>query len=430
MPQEHPVVVIGAGPIGLAAAAHLIEREIPFLVLERGATAGAAISQWGHVSLFSPFVQCVDPASRRLLEAHGWTAPPDAMHPRGQDLVDLYLRPLAELPAMADAIRYDHTVTAITRVGGDKSRPTLRTGTPFAVRARTADGEVEILASHVIDASGTWHQPNPLGAAGVAAIGETAAAEFVATGIPDVAGAEVDDYRGRSVAVVGSGHSAQNVVQAMAQIATTDPDTSVTWLVRRSDPGHMFGGGADDELPARGALGRTAQGLVAGGSVELVTGFRVREVASSESHAWLLAADGRKVGPFDRIINTTGFRPDLEMLREVETDIAWSLESVAELAPLIDPNFHSCGSVPPHGARELAQPEPGLFIVGAKSYGRAPTFLLLTGFEQARSVVALIAGDEAAAYRVELELPETGVCSPLPPTASSSLPILGNSCCG
>ena len=263
----------------------------------------------------------------------------------------------------------------------------------------------------------------------MAAIGEAPAAEVIATGIPDVAGAELEDYRGRAVAVVGSGHSAQNVVNALAQVASADPATSVTWLVRRSDPGQMFGGGADDELPARGALGRNAQNLVAGGAVELMTGFRVREVVRSQDQAWLLAADGRKVGPFDRIINTTGFRPDLEMLREVETDIAWSLESVAELAPLIDPNFHSCGSVPPHGARELAQPEPGLFIVGAKSYGRAPTFLLLTGFEQARSVVALIAGDEAAAYRVELELPETGVCSPLPQSSNTSLPIIGNSCC-
>jgi hypothetical protein len=78
---------------------------------------------------------------------------------------------------------------------------------------------------------------------------------------------------------------------------------------------------------------------------------------------------------------------------------------------MIDPNVHSCGSVPPHGAAELAHPEADFYIVGAKSYGRAPTFLLATGYEQVRSVVAEIAGDRAAAEDVQLILPETGVCS-------------------
>ena len=40
-----------------------------------------------------------------------------------------------------------------------------------------------------------------------------------------------------------------------------------------------------------------------------------------------------------------------------------------------------------------------------------PTFLTLTGYEQVRSIVAALVGDWDAARRVELELPETGVCS-------------------
>ena len=104
------------------------------------------------------------------------------------------------------------------------------------------------------------------------------------------------------------------------------------------------------------------------------------------------------------------------------------LGSTRALAPLIDPNHHSCGTVPPHGVDELSHPEKDFFVIGAKSYGRAPTFLLATGYEQARSVVAALAGDWQAARDVRLELPETGVCS-------SSLPADGRvaqdaGCCG
>jgi hypothetical protein len=136
-------------------------------------------------------------------------------------------------------------------------------------------------------------------------------------------------------------------------------------------------------------------------------------------------ADGGGSGiAADGLVVATGLRPDLGFLAELRLDLDPALECPRALAPLIDPNLHSCGTVPPHGAVELAQPEPGLFVIGMKSYGRAPTFLLATGYEQARSVAAWLAGDEAAARRVELSLPETGVCSgPVPADVTAA-------CCG
>ena len=113
----------------------------------------------------------------------------------------------------------------------------------------------------------------------------------------------------------------------------------------------------------------------------------------------------------DELIVATGFRPDLNFVRELRIQLDPAIECPVALAPLIDPNEHSCGTVRPHGARELAQPEPGFYFAGMKSYGRAPTFLMLTGYEQVRSIAADIAGDRKAAERVELVLPETGVCS-------------------
>ncbi len=426
--QSYPVAIIGAGPIGLAAAANLVERGLSFTIIEAGSGVGAAIREWGHVQLFSPWQHCIDPASRRLLEATGWTAPPDNEHPTGRDLVDLYLEPLSGIPQIADSLQTGTRVTSVSRLGVDKTRPLGRDELPFVITAVAPVGEIEILASSVIDASGTWRQPNPLGSGGTPALGERASTDLIATGIPDVL-ADRDQYAGGAIAVVGSGHSAQNVLRALASVAADDESTQITWLVRRDEPGQMFGGGTDDELPERGALGSAAKALVSTGPVDLVTGFRIREVIRDDAGAWLVSLDGRKVGPFDRIVNTTGFRPDLAMLGEIQLDIDNSLESSKQLAPLIDPNFHSCGNVPPHGARELAQPDKGFFIVGNKSYGRAPTFLLLTGYEQARSVVALIDGDEDAAYNVKLVLPETGVCSPAPQSSKGMLPILENACC-
>jgi hypothetical protein len=128
----------------------------------------------------------------------------------------------------------------------------------------------------------------------------------------------------------------------------------------------------------------------------------------------------------DELIVSTGFRPALSMLSEIRLRLDPAIEAPAALAPLIDPNEHSCGTVRPHGARELQQDDPGFYLAGIKSYGRAPTFLMLTGYEQVRSIAADIAGDKEGAARVELELPETGVCT----RAGVEGGAAASSCCG
>jgi hypothetical protein len=207
----------------------------------------------------------------------------------------------------------------------------------------------------------------------------------------------------------GSGHSALTALVAFADLA--GEGTRVDWLLRRGEIGDTFGGGDADQLPARGALGQRAARAVAAGQVRTVTGFRTAAVHREAAGLVLESFDRVRVGPVDEVVALTGFRPDLGFLGEVRLDLDPVLQAPRALAPLIDPNVHSCGTVYPHGAVELAQPEPDLYLAGMKSYGRAPTFLALTGYEQVRSVVAAIAGDRAAAERVELVLPETGVCS-------------------
>jgi thioredoxin reductase len=405
-----PVAVIGAGPVGLAAAAHLSERGLPFVVFEVGDDIAASVRDWAHVQLFSPWSYNIDPAAGRLLDASRWSAPDPDGHPTGGELIERYLEPLASLPEIARGLRTNRIVTAITRAGTDKITTKARADTAFVITSDGSHAPQRTLASAVIDASGTWLSPNPLGASGIPAIGERAAADRIVAGIPDVLGRDRRRYANHRVAVVGSGHSAQNVVRDLATLVGRAPSTTVTWIVRRAEPGQLFGGQANDQLPERGRLGADAHHAVADGSVEFVTGFRIDRIVEGLDGISLAGSDERVVGPFDRIVNATGFRPDLSPLTELRVDVDPVLQSARLLAPMIDPNVHSCGSVPPHGAAELAHPEPGFYIVGSKSYGRAPTFLLATGYEQVRSVVAEIVGDRAAAADVQLILPETGVC--------------------
>jgi len=414
-PENLPIAVIGAGPVGLAAAAHLIQRGLPVKVYEAGTSVGANVHDWGHVRLFSPWEYNTDRAARALLRSHGWQEPPGKALPTGSDLYEAYLKPLAATPEMAAVIETGVKVKAITRQGADKVLGKGREAKPFVLAVSDGNGSIRRdLARAVIDASGTWTAPNPLGAGGILAEGEAENADRIAYGIPDVLGRARAAYEGKTILVVGAGHSAANVLLDLARLAERDPATSIVWATRGENLMRVYGGGSADQLPARGELGSKLKALVDSGQVMLVPGFSVIRVRAAGQQVVIegeTAQGIREIGPVDRIVVSTGQRPDLNLTRELRLDLDPWLESAKALGPLIDPNLHSCGSVPPHGHRELAHPEPGFYTVGIKSYGRAPTFLMLTGYEQVRSIVAAIAGDLAAADDIHLVLPETGVCS-------------------
>ncbi|MEU7002513.1 FAD-dependent oxidoreductase [Nonomuraea sp. NPDC046570] len=403
-----PVVVIGAGPVGLAAAAHLTERGQPFLVLEAGEQIAASIARWGHVRVFSPWKYNIDAAARRLLQADGWSAPDDEWLPTGAELIGDYLAPLAKL--IGERVRLSAKVTAISRLGYDRVRTNGRQDVPFLIRLD--DGE-ELQARAIIDASGTYESPNMLGASGLPAHGEhQAAAEgLVDHALPDVLGADRDRYEGEHALVVGAGHSAATTLLALAQLSEA---TRITWAIRAGGASRTYGGGEADALPARGALGTRLRAHVDAGRIHLVTGFFTHRVERNGDEVTVVSRDAsghEQTLVADRVVAATGYRPDHTIAAELRLDLDPILGSTRTLAPLIDPNQHSCGTVPAHGVDELAHPEPGYYAVGVKSYGRAPTFLMATGYEQVRSVVAALAGDWEAARDVQLELPETGVCS-------------------
>ncbi|MGG3626161.1 NAD(P)-binding domain-containing protein [Bacillus gobiensis] len=429
MSANLPTVIIGAGPVGLAAAAHLNKYNQSHVILEKGSKAGSNILEWGHVQLFSPWEFNIDQAAKELLLQTEWKEPEASKLPTGNELVNEYLKPLAHLPQIKENIIYHAEVTAITKKNMDKIKSALRDEAPFVIYANVNGITKKFEAKAVIDASGTWNHPNPPFADGIWRNEELK--KKVHTNIPNVK-RKTEQFKNKHVAVIGSGHSALNTLIDLTELIEEYPDTKISWIIRKQQVQEAFGGEENDELAARGALGSKTHQIVDNGLVTVFTGFNVEEIIELDGVFTIESSKGVSVGEIDEIIVNTGARPNFTFLKELRIDVDPIVESTTKLAPLIDPNLHSCGTVRPHGEKELRQPEQNFYITGVKSYGRAPTFLMATGYEQVRSIAAYISGDIEEATKVKLKLPETGVCRANP--TPKQLQIIGindgSSCCG
>lgn len=423
---ELPVAIIGAGPVGLAAAAQLLDRGVEVVIYESGPTAGTAIASWGHTRLFTPWAHLVDEAAARLLDGSGWESPAATRLPLGSDFLREYLLPLAATPQLASRIRYNSTVTDVSRRGMDRTSSEGRAAAPFVLRLDSGGVITDELARAVIDTSGSYGTPNPVAANGLAPAHAGEVQHQILPALPDVLGTDRELFASRHTLVVGAGHSAANTLLKLAALAEQQPGVTISWAIRGAHPTRVYGSEAD-ELAARGELGSAVRRLVSTGVVALIDGFEIEDVRPTSEGRVLI--EGRRHGEnaaieADLVVNATGFRPNLAMLRELRLALDEVVEAPRALAPLIDPALHSCGTVYPHGVDELSHPEPDFYIAGMKSYGRAPTFLLLTGYEQVRSIADELAGDSAAARVVNLVLPETGLCSTVPEASAAE-----SSCC-
>lgn len=423
-----PVAVIGAGPVGLAAAAHLELRGIPFLLFEAGSTVAANILSWKHIRVFSPWRYNIDKAARQLLNETKWQSPDDEGLPTGAELFDQYFKPFYELPFIKSNTFLNAKVLSIGRKNLDKMKTSGREKLPFVIQVLLHNEVKQFEARGVIDATGTWNSPNPIGSGGVYAVGEVENREKIFYGIPDILDLHAERYKNKSVLVVGSGHSSINAILELDKLKNKYPETEINWVLRKKNIRDVYGGQENDALEARGALGIKIEELVNNDRVNVFTPFQIQQIIKKEERLSVVGFQGDQkyaLPPIDEIISNTGSRPDFSFVREIRLNLDPSLESVMEIAELIDPNIHSCGTVRPHGEKELRHPEKDFYIAGSKSYGRAPTFLMATGYEQVRSIVAAIDGDMEAALNVELDLPETGVCS-----VDLGGSAAGNACCG
>ncbi|WP_010677732.1 NAD(P)-binding domain-containing protein [Bacillus timonensis] len=431
-----PVAIIGGGPVGLAAAAHLVQKGESFILFEAGKSVGSNILEWGHVKMFSPWQYNIDKASRELLEKSGWLSPNDTTLPTGQELVEDYLYPLSRLNELKAHIKLNANVVGIARKGLDKLKGLKRDEVPFEVYV-DIDGDTKIFdAKAIIDSSGTWKNPNPSLSNGIWTNAERSLKNQIYYGIPEVKNIR-ERYKNKNVMVIGSGHSAINALLELAKLKEQYPNTVIYWAMRKQNVKEAYGGQENDSLEARGELGIRIQKLVDSEQIKVIPSFYINNLQKENGKITVKGYQRTKetlIHDIDELVVSTGFRPDVSFLNEIRVNLDPAVESVEALAPLIDPNLHSCGTVRPHGEKELRQPEKNFYIVGMKSYGRAPTFLLATGYEQVRSIVAYLTGDLKGAEEVHLELPETGVCrtnivSDCCSTETTIIQLESESCC-
>ena len=409
-----PVAIIGGGPIGLAAAAHLIKRNQAFVLFESGETIGNNILNWGHVKVFSPWKYNIDKAAEELLLQTNWQSPDKEILHTGKEFFDSYLNPLANHPAIKPFIQTNSKVIAVNRKNMDKMKTNGRNEQPFVLQVEQGEEKTFFEARAIIDASGTWQNGNPIGSGGFFAIGEKVNTSKIFYGIPDIKGREKYRYKNKSVLVVGSGHSAINTILELDNLKEEFPETQITWILRKDKISAIYSTQNADTLEARGALSVRIETLINKNRVSVYTPFQIQEIQNTDNSLTLIGYHfntKKGISGIDEIVSNTGSRPDFSFLREVRVDYDSTVESVPELAQLIDPNIHSCDSVRPHGEKELRQKEKDFYIVGMKSYGRAPTFLMHTGYEQVRSVVSALVDDWDSARNIELNLPQTEVCS-------------------
>ncbi|MCT2530147.1 NAD(P)-binding domain-containing protein [SAR92 clade bacterium H921] len=408
MKQVNDVVVIGAGPVGLAAAAHLLAQGLKPLVLEKGVSVGSAMLEWGHVRVFTPWSYVIDEAVAAILEKNGWNRPDNDYLPIGREIVEQYLVPAAHTPELASAITYNAEVIAVSKENHSKHTSADRQDARYTVHYKDSSGSTHIVyADAVIDVSGTWATPNPIGLDGLPVPGETENQDAIAYGLPDTLNADRQHYEGKKTLVIGAGHSAMNIALNLLKLQARNAETKIVWGLRNNDIEKLLGGGINDKVPARRELGLAAKQAIDTGALELLAQFKVERIVKNDNglEVQIVNEGQRSTIYVDRIIVATGFRPNLQMLREVRLDIDHVAEAPSNLAPLIDPNLHFCGSVRAHGVEELSHFDEHFFIAGMKSYGRAPTFLMLTGYEQVRSIAAELAGEHDAARHTAIKFP-------------------------
>ena len=397
-PARNTLAVIGAGPIGLEAAVTALEHGFDAHVFERG-EVGAHPIAWGHVRMFTPWKMNLGPRSRARLEASGWTPPDPGAFPTGLELAERYLQSLAALPDLKPRLHTHAQVVHASRRGALKSdEGPARRERPFRLLVRDAGGRESFLhAFALIDASGVYGQPNWAGDGGIPARQELYLAPQMSYHLEDVLGERRSRYAGKRALVIGAGASAATTIAALAQLADEAPGTSAVWVTRGAASA-VCAGVANDPLPERAALYQRGRALAAGGHAAIthVGGAAVEGIEfNSATHRYrvnLRVGDLARNEEADFVLVQTGYGPDNSLYRELQVHECYTSRGPMKLsAALSESGARDCLDTPAFGADALANPEPDFYILGHKSYGRNPNFLLDSGYAQVGDVIARLA---------------------------------------
>jgi len=393
------VAVIGAGPLGLEAALYARRLGHDVTLYERD-TVAENVRRWGHVAMFSPWRMNTSPLARAELRRRGWSSPDPERFPSGRQFREGYLLPLSEV--LAGSMRTGVEVAGVARSGLLKNEAvggTLRSGRSFRLLLRPRGRREEWAeADVVIDASGVFGNPAALGHGGLPAPGEAALGSEINRGPPDVLGADLHRFAGKTVLVLGAGHSAATSVVALVRLQADEPSTRIVWCYR-SERAAPLDEIPDDPLPGRSGLAREANRLAGErpGGLEVVAGVMVESIERSKGRLLIeLAGPGgpRRIEA-DRIIACTGYRPDHSLSRELQSHFCYASEGSMRLAAKLLGASADCLAAPKGGPDLLRHPEPDFFVIGQKSYGRNPAFLIATGREAVRDLFRLADGEES-----------------------------------
>lgn len=390
------LAILGAGPTGLDAALAAADLGWPVTVYEAGDRPAAHVRAWGHVRLFTPWPLNVSPRMARHLEAAGVAVPDDDACPTGDELCDRVLDPVAALPEMAPAIRFGAQAVSVGRRGllkHEEIATAERGATPFRLLLSGADGTEETAeADVVIDCTGTYGHPNTTGDAGIPAVGERRLEGRIRRTLPDLA-TEGEEWAGRTVLVVGSGHSAQTAASDLAALARREPGTSVVWAVRAAEP--TWGAVDDDPLPGRAALVERSRALAGGDepAVRLEAGVAVVALAERGGRVAVTLRNGSTSEVVvDKVLSLTGAVGDNSIYRQLQVHECYATAAPINLsAALLGAAAADCLQQESHGVDVLRNPEPNFFILGSKSYGRVNQFLMRVGWEQVDEVFSALA---------------------------------------
>jgi thioredoxin reductase len=379
------LVVVGAGPMGLEAAIGALERGFAVTVLEKG-RVGENLRRYGATRLFSPFAMNVSARAKALL---GDSAPGADELLSGEEMADRVLEPLARTPLLARRIRTGHAVTAIGRARmtrRDLPGHPLRGERPFRILVETSRGEEVMEADAVLDASGVYDRPAAVGVGGIPARGERTLDGAMIQRL-DALQAALPGLAGKDVLLIGHGHSAAGALAAIA--ALPDPPR-VRWATRSPNrrPCVEIAG---DPLPERARVTAHANDLASNPPPFLTVDRRAGvEAFAPRAGRVAVTLTGGRDGVFDAVLGFTGYRPDLSFLSELALEVSPASEGAAGVARALA-GVTDCLSVPRVGAADLDSGEPAFHLIGAKSYGRLPTFLLRDGIAQLETILDRLA---------------------------------------
>ncbi len=398
----HSIAILGAGPTGLEAALAAADRGLALTLYEAADGVAGHVRDWSHVELFSPWAYDISPRARRALSAAGVELPDpsDPTCPTGKELVERVLEPLGELPQVRAHLRTGVNVVSVGRQGllkHEEIASNTRRARPFRLLLRDSSGcEWVENANVVLDCTGSYSRPNALGDGGIPAPGEIPLTDEIRRTIPDL-DSERAEWAGRTILVVGAGHSALTAVSDLADLAQSSPGTSVLWALRREHPDWHID--PSDPLPGRSRLAKRARAFLTDSSpsVHPISGVVVESVSRNGNRyaVGLRRTDGTvETVHVDKILSLTGSVGDHELYRQLQIHECYATLGPMKLAAALLGSAGSssadCLDQESHGAETLLNPEPNFFILGAKSYGRNVSFLMRLGWQQVDEVFSLL----------------------------------------